>query len=83
MGSSLRLAFLGNPRVRKLLAVRWTGQLTDGIFQSALASFVLFSPERQPDAKSAAAAFAVSLRPPHLRLSYFLIHLLGHLLERS
>ena len=49
--------------MRKLLAVRWTGQLTDGIFQSALASFVLFSPERQPDAKSAAAAFAVVLLP--------------------
>ena len=39
------------------------GQLTDGIFQSALASFVLFSPERQPDAKSAAVAFAVLLLP--------------------
>ena len=37
--------------------------MTDGIFQSALASFVLFSPERQPDAKSAAAAFAVVLLP--------------------
>lgn len=47
----------------KLLAVRWTGQLTDGIFQSALASFILFSPERQPDAKSAAVAFAVVLLP--------------------
>ena len=51
------------PAVRKLLAVRWTGQLTDGIFQSALASFILFSPERQPDAKSAAIAFAVVLLP--------------------
>ncbi len=47
----------------RLLAVRWMGQLTDGIFQSALASFVLFSPERQPDAKSAAVAFAVVLLP--------------------
>ena len=37
--------------------------MTDGIFQSALASFVLFSPERQPDAKSAAAVFAVVLLP--------------------
>ena len=43
----------------KLLRVRWTGQLTDGMFQSALASFVLFSPERQADALSAAVAFAV------------------------
>jgi MFS family permease len=51
------------PAIRKLLLLRWTGQMTDGIFQSALASFVLFSPERQPDAKSAAAAFAVVLLP--------------------
>lgn len=51
------------PGVRKLLAMRWIGQLGDGIFQSALASFVLFSPERQPDAKSAALAFAVVLLP--------------------
>jgi len=47
----------------KLLQVRWTGQLTDGIFQSALASFILFSPERQPDAFKAALAFAVVLLP--------------------
>ncbi|MEY2872411.1 MAG: hypothetical protein RL526_551 [Actinomycetota bacterium] len=39
------------------------GQITDGIFQSSLASFLLFSPERQPDAKSAAVAFAVVLLP--------------------
>ena len=39
------------------------GQLTDGIFQSSLASFLLFSPERQPDAKSAAVAFTVVLLP--------------------
>ena len=51
------------PAIRRLLTLRWTGQLTDGLFQSALASFVLFSPERQPDAKSAAAAFAVVLLP--------------------
>ena len=66
-----------NPKVRKLLAVRWTGQLTDGIFQSALASFILFSPERQPDAKSAAIAFAVVLLP------YSLIGpLVGTILDR-
>ena len=49
--------------VGRLLAVRWMGQLTDGIFQSSLASFLLFSPERQPDAQSAAVAFAVVLLP--------------------
>jgi len=47
----------------KLLQVRWTGQLTDGMFQSALASFILFSPERQPDAVKAALAFTVVLLP--------------------
>ena len=47
----------------KLLRVRWMGQLTDGAFQSALASFVLFSPERQPDAVKAALAFAIVLLP--------------------
>lgn len=47
----------------RLLSIRWTGQLTDGIFQSALASFVLFSPERQADAMSAALAFALVLVP--------------------
>ena len=38
-------------------------ELTDGLFQSALASFVLFSPERAPNAVSAALAFAVVLLP--------------------
>jgi len=46
-----------------LLSIRWTGQIGDGIFQSALASFVLFSPERQPNAVAAAFAFAVVLLP--------------------
>ena len=50
-------------RLRPLLRTRWTGQFTDGIFQSALASFVLFSPERQASALSAAIAFAVVLLP--------------------
>ena len=50
-------------KLNLILTVRWTGQLTDGLFQSALASFVLFSPERAPDAISAAVAFAVVLLP--------------------
>ena len=37
--------------------------MTDGIFQSALASFILFSPERQANALGAALAFAVVLLP--------------------
>lgn len=52
-----------NSPIGRLLALRWTGQLSDGIFQSGLASFILFSPERQPDALSAAVAFAVVLLP--------------------
>ena len=47
----------------KLLRARWIGQISDGIFQSALASFVLFSPERQPNAVAAAVAFSVVLLP--------------------
>ncbi len=54
---------LRHPRFLRLLAVRWTGQATDGIFQSALASFVLFSPERQANALNAALGFAVVLLP--------------------
>jgi MFS family permease len=46
-----------------LLRIRWSGQITDGIFQSALASFILFSPERQASAVNAAVAFAVVLLP--------------------
>lgn len=56
-------ALIFHIRLRKLLVVRWTGQLTDGIFQSALASFVLFSPERQASATAAALGFAIVLTP--------------------
>ncbi len=54
---------LQHPRLSRLLLVRWIGQATDGIFQGALATFVLFSPERQASALSAALAFAVVLLP--------------------
>ena len=50
-------------RLPVLLQIRWLGQFTDGLFQSSLASFVLFSPERQPNAVAAAIAFAVVLLP--------------------
>ena len=52
-----------HPRFSRLLAIRWSGQATDGIFQSALASFILFSPNRQANALSAALGFAVVLLP--------------------
>jgi len=54
---------LRDPKLSRLLRIRWSGQVTDGIFQSALASFVLFSPERQASAVNAAVAFAVVLLP--------------------
>ncbi len=54
---------LRHPRLSRIYAVRWSGQLTDGIFQSAMASFVLFSPERQAKALTAAIGFAVVLLP--------------------
>jgi MFS family permease len=50
-------------KLMRLLRVRWTGGMTDGVFQSALASFLLFSPERQADPMGAALAFALVLVP--------------------
>lgn len=48
---------------RRLYSTRLAGQFGDGLLQSALATFVLFSPERQPDAVRVAAVFAVLLLP--------------------
>jgi MFS family permease len=48
---------------RRLLAVRVATQSCDGLLQIALASYVLFSPERQPDAASIATVLAVTLLP--------------------
>lgn len=57
------LRLVRHPRLSRLFVLRWTGQAVDGVFQSALASFVLFSPERQASALGAALAFAVVLLP--------------------
>lgn len=48
---------------RRLFAVRVASQLTDGVFQVALASYVVFSPERAPGPAAIAAALAVVLLP--------------------
>jgi MFS family permease len=48
---------------RFLFSVRLVAQFGDGLLQAALATFVLFSPERQPDAIKVAAAFAILLLP--------------------
>ncbi|WP_433330935.1 MFS transporter [Spirillospora sp. CA-294931] len=60
--SELR-AIVGGRDFRRLYATRLTSQLTDGVFQVALAGYVFFSPERQASASKAAAAFAVTLLP--------------------
>jgi MFS family permease len=48
---------------RRLLAVRVVIQSCDGVLQVALAGYVLFSPERQPDAASIALVLAITLLP--------------------
>jgi MFS family permease len=54
---------LRGKRFRELFTVRVTSQFGDGVFQIALASYVLFSPEEQADAASIAGAVASVLLP--------------------
>src|SRR3954451_23822556 len=54
---------LRDVRFRRLFSVRITSQASDGVFQTALASYVLFSPEDKPDAKAIAAGLAALLLP--------------------
>ncbi|RKS79312.1 MFS transporter [Actinomadura pelletieri DSM 43383] len=56
-------AILRGRDFRRLYGTRLASQLTDGVFQVALAGYVFFSPERQTTAAKAAAAFAVTLLP--------------------
>ena len=58
-----RVRLWRHPLFRRLLAVRVATQSGDGLLQVALASFVLFSPERQPDAASIATVLAITLLP--------------------
>jgi MFS family permease len=48
---------------RRLLVVRLLSQLSDGVYQVALAAYVVFTPERQASAGQIAAAMAVLLLP--------------------
>src|SRR3954451_5053641 len=48
---------------RRLFSVRLASQFTDGVFQVALASYVVFSPERAPSPAAIASALAVVLLP--------------------
>ena len=54
---------LGSGSFRRLFGTRLTGQFADGLVQAALATFVLFSPEREATAPRIAAAFVVLLLP--------------------
>ncbi|MFI2618942.1 MFS transporter [Streptomyces sp. NPDC018584] len=64
------MAVLGDLRVllrlrdfRRLLAVRLISQSADGVYQVALATYVVFSPEKQASAGAIASAMAVLLLP--------------------
>ncbi|WP_406007934.1 MFS transporter [Streptomyces sp. NBC_00637] len=48
---------------RRLLAVRLLSQCADGVYQIALATYVVFSPEKQTSAGAIASAMAVLLLP--------------------
>ncbi|WP_267243554.1 MFS transporter [Streptomyces sp. PR69] len=48
---------------RRLLAVRLLSQAADGVYQVALATYVVFSPERQTSPAEVASAMAVLLLP--------------------
>ncbi|MFL6072165.1 MAG: MFS transporter [Mycobacteriales bacterium] len=54
---------LREPRFGRLFGTRLVSQAGDGVFQVALASFVLFSPERQATAGKVAGSFALLLLP--------------------
>jgi MFS family permease len=56
-------AVLHGRAFRRLYATRLLSQLSDGIFQVALAGFVFFSPHQQTSPGKAATAFAVLLLP--------------------
>lgn len=56
-------AILATRDFRYLYGTRLSGQFGDGLLQAALATFVLFSPERAPNAVTVAASFAILLLP--------------------
>jgi hypothetical protein len=56
-------AILARPGFRRLLAVRLSSQLGDGLFQAGLAGSVFFNPQRAAGPMAIAMAFAVLLVP--------------------
>ncbi|MFH8367963.1 MFS transporter [Streptomyces sp. NPDC018031] len=67
---------------RRLLAVRLLSQMADGIYQVALAAYVVFSPEKETSAAAIASAMAVLLLPYSL-LGPFAGVLLDHWRRRQ
>lgn len=63
VGAAALREVLAGSGFRRLFATRLVGQFGDGLLQASLATFVLFSPERQPDAVKVATAFAILLLP--------------------
>ncbi|MGY1436814.1 MFS transporter [Streptomyces reniochalinae] len=51
------------PGFRRLLTVRLLSQLADGVYQIALAAYVVFSPEKETSPAAIASAMAVLLLP--------------------
>lgn len=54
---------LRHANARELLWVRIFGQAGDGLLQTALATFILFSPQRESDPRKIALAFGILLLP--------------------
>lgn len=52
-----------SPGLGRLLAVRLSSQITDGVFQAALFGAILFNPERHADPLAVAGGLAVLLLP--------------------
>ena len=52
-----------HPQFRKIMAVRITTQAADGTLQVGMASYVLFSPQQQPNAWAIAMVLAITLLP--------------------
>jgi MFS family permease len=61
--STKSFSVLRHPNALELLGVRIFGQAGDGLLQTALATFVLFSPQRESDPRKIALAFGILLLP--------------------
>lgn len=52
-----------HPKFKRLMAVRVATQVSDGTLQVGMASYVLFSPQSQPNAVAIATVLAITLLP--------------------